>query len=145
MVRVSESTGQFWLMATNSYTFGTYLGYSGATFGGIVNFNNTGSFGTGNIVVSNTGVAGICAMVVQTNVAVSITNKWTWSGANSGVNIVGNPAGVTFSGTVAFSAVATNANLYSGATGNLVVMSGIISGGKAEAAFSIKATRPHYA
>ncbi|MGZ4972458.1 MAG: PA14 domain-containing protein, partial [Limisphaerales bacterium] len=126
-----EGAGQVFLNATNTYTGGTMLGYSTTTpFSGILNYLNGSSFGTGAIIVSNTSTA-ICGLVAEGTTAVTITNKITWANSGGGVNIVGNPAGVTFSGTMAINANNTNANLFVGGTGNLIIMSGIISGGKA--------------
>ncbi|MDB6058650.1 MAG: yapH, partial [Verrucomicrobiales bacterium] len=131
-----EGTGQLYLNATNTYTGGTMFGFAASpAFSGILNFVNGSSFGTGNLIVSNTSTA-ICGLVAEGTTAVTITNRWTWSSFGGGVNIVGNPAGVTFSGTMAIAANNTNVNLFAGGTGNLVIMSGVISGGKAGGFFN---------
>ena len=90
---------QIYLNAANTYSGGTWLGYSGAAFYCTVNFNNSASFGTGSIVVSNT--AGVnCGFVLEGSSAITIPNPVVWanSGYNDGVNFVGNAAGLTFSG-----------------------------------------------
>jgi autotransporter-associated beta strand protein len=128
---VPEYSGQLYLYGTNTYTGGTQFGHSSPSFGGIVNFNSSSSFGTGNLIISNTA-GGVGALVYTGTSAVTVTNKITWSVLGGGLNIVGVPAGVTFNGTVAIAAAATNALLYSGGGNtNLVIMSGVISGGKA--------------
>ena len=126
-----EGSGQMFLNANNIYTGGMMFGYAnGPAFTGVLNFPGSSAFGTGNIIVSNTGTS-ICGFVYTGSSAVSITNKWTWSSTNAGVNVVGIPAGVTFSGTVAFGVQSTNVNLFTGGGNtNLIIMSGVISGGK---------------
>jgi autotransporter-associated beta strand protein len=128
-----ESSGQIFLNATNIYTGGTSFGFSTTTpFTGICNFNSASSFGTGNVTITNTGTTGIAALVYTGTTPITITNKIIWGATNSGLNIVSIPAGITFSGTCAFNANTTNANLFTGGgSTNLVIMSGIMSSGKA--------------
>lgn len=133
-----EGSGQVFIHATNTCAGGTLLGYQpgGSPFTGILNFPGQYAFGTGAITMGYTA-GGICALVYETNTALTITNKITWSATNGGLNVVSCPAGLTFSGTVAFNAGTTNANLFAGgASGNLVIMSGVISGGKAGGFFN---------
>src|SRR5581483_4704834 len=49
----AEEGGQLFLNAANTYGGGSYLGYSGDSFYGIWNFNNSASFGTGFIYLLN--------------------------------------------------------------------------------------------
>jgi autotransporter-associated beta strand protein len=125
-----QGNGQVFLNATNTHTGGVYFGYSGGSYSGVLNFANSNCFGTGAIVVSNTA-GGVAGFVYSGTTPTIVTNKITWSELTGGINIVGIPAGVTFSGPLAFSAATTNANLYSGGgSTNLVIMSGVLSGGK---------------
>src|ERR1017187_4631341 len=138
-------SGQVYLNMANTYQGGTYLGYSGAGFvGGIWNFNNSASFGTGPIIFLNCNGG---ALVVQGGSAITIGNAVTmYQAANASCNIVGNPAGITFSGpwTLPGGGGWTGAPGYAsttplaaygklslgsgGAANNLVTISGVISG-----------------
>jgi autotransporter-associated beta strand protein len=110
-----EGGDQCYLNASNSYTGGTILGQTG-----IVNFNNNYAFGTGAITMSATGGA----LVIEGSAPLTISNAVTAAAVN--LNIVGNPAGLTFSGP--WSLGATSPNVGVGGTGNLVIMAGPISG-----------------
>jgi autotransporter-associated beta strand protein len=145
-----EQTGTLSLFGTNTYTGGTYLGYSGDGLGGIANFNNSASFGTSTnpVYLLNCGSATTYgALVVAGNSSVTIPNPFiNYLGTTTGLNIVGNTAGVTFSGSWTLSGGKGNAggstyvtngailgaygtvNLSSGGAGNLVTISGVISG-----------------
>ena len=93
----AEESGQLFLNATNTFSGGTYLGYSGASFtSGLWNFNNNVSFGVGPLYFLNcTGGA----LVSEGSSAINITNPMIMYQQNpASLNIVGNPAGVTFSG-----------------------------------------------
>ncbi|MGD0259217.1 MAG: hypothetical protein ABSD29_05255 [Verrucomicrobiota bacterium] len=122
----AEGTGQLFLNGTNTYTAGTWLGFSGASFSGIVNFNNSASFGTGFILVTNTGGV-IGALAVEGTSAVTLPNAFYWADNTSwvnNVNIVGNAAGVTLSGNWYLT---NTASIGSGGAGNLVNISGAIA------------------
>lgn len=110
-----QSSGQIYLNGVNTYSGGTILGQSG-----IVNFNNAASFGTGSITMLTSGGA----MVVEGTSPITITNPWTTASVK--LNIVGNPAGVTFSGP--WTMGATTPNISAGGSGNLVVISGVMTG-----------------
>ncbi|HZM01730.1 MAG TPA: MBG domain-containing protein, partial [Candidatus Saccharimonadales bacterium] len=129
----AEGNGQLYLNAANTWGGGSYLGFSGASFNGIWNFNNSASFGTGGIYFSNlTGGA----LVVEGNSAITITNPVSQlQYGTASLNIVGNPAGVTFSGPWALSGAAGSQPVVGpvligsgGAAANLVTISGLISG-----------------
>ncbi|MGD0260161.1 MAG: autotransporter-associated beta strand repeat-containing protein, partial [Verrucomicrobiota bacterium] len=140
-----SGAGQTYLNMANTYSGGTYLGYSGSAFSsGIWNFNNNASFGTGPIYFLNcTGGA----LAVEGTLAITIPNAVTmYQAANATCNIVGNPAGVTFSGpwTLTGGGGGTGAPSYAsttplasygtlslgsgGAANNLVIISGVMSG-----------------
>src|ERR1017187_7245520 len=89
-----EGGAQCYLHAANTYTGGTQLGYGGNAFGSVLNFNNSGAFGTGSIIVSNCPGG---ALAVEGTSAMTITNAWKVGRTNAtysqSVNIVGNPAG----------------------------------------------------
>lgn len=120
-----ENSGQTYFNVANSYTGGTYLGYSGASYTGLLNFSNNSSFGTGGIFISNCNG---CALVSEGSSAITIGNPVTVNaiGANVSVNIVGNPAGVTFNGNWT---LGTNTPKIGsgGAANNLVIIGGVIS------------------
>jgi autotransporter-associated beta strand protein len=116
--------GQFSLNGINTFTGGTELGYSGAGWNGIVNFNNNSSFGTGTInLISGSG----SALVAEGTSALNIGNNVTISQAGARLNIVGNGNGVKFSG--GWSLGGNAFTLGSGGSGtNKVEISGVISG-----------------
>lgn len=110
-----ESSGSIYLNGTNTYTGGTTLGGSG-----IVYFTNGNAFGTGSMTI-----AANSAMVLnQQSYPVVITNAVT-AGTYT-ANFVGNSLGLTFSGP--WSLGSAHASIGSGGTGNLVTISGVISG-----------------
>lgn len=124
-----EGDDQLYLEAPNTYTGGTLLGYTANPYSSIVNFTN-GSFGTGSIIFSN---ASGSAMVALGSAPITIANAF--SNAEPGgfnLNIVGNSAGVTFSGPWTFTSKLAGSSPVSlssgGAANNLVNLSGIISG-----------------
>ncbi len=121
---VAESSGQLSLEAANTYSGGTLLGFSGAAFSGLINFNNASSFGSGTITFQSLGNGG--ALVLEGASAVTIPNAVTVSSSSTN-NIVGNTAGLTFSGNWSLGAN----TLFVGSGGNannLVTISGVISG-----------------
>ncbi|PWU16564.1 MAG: hypothetical protein C5B50_13290 [Verrucomicrobia bacterium] len=133
---VAESSGQIFLNAANTYSGGSFgigaggtlLGYSGSPWSGIINFNSSQSFGTGNIALRRGYSAAFGALVAEGTSAITIPNKLDFSQALSNtpyLNIVGNPAGVTFSGPVDLGTKAMN--LGSGGAANIVIFSGVIS------------------
>jgi autotransporter-associated beta strand protein len=119
-----EGNGQSFLNATNTFTGGTTLGYPGVPFSGTVNFNNGSAFGTGPIALTNTGTGG--ALVLEGTSAVTVTNPVSVGSATTN-NIVGNAAGLTFSGN--WTMGANLLTLGTGATaGNQTIISGVLSG-----------------
>ena len=122
---VPEGNGQSYLYGANTYSGGTQLGYQGNDWNGIVNFNNGSAFGSGTISVWSSGGA----LVVQGTSAITIPNDFSfiWTNASPNLNLVGNAAGVTFSGDWALgSKTATIGS--GGSTANLVTIAGVISG-----------------
>ena len=116
---VPESTGQLYLNGTNTYSGGTQFGFSGGSFTGIVNINNSASFGTGALTMYSSGGA----IVLEGTAAVTIPNSMTAAAVN--MNIVGNAAGLTFGGPWNLAATPV---ISCGGSGNLVVISGVMSG-----------------
>ncbi len=112
-----ESSGQLYLNGINTYSGGTVMGQTG-----IVNFNSTASFGTGPITWSSTTGG---ALVAEGTSAITITNPITFT-ANVKVNFVGNAAGITFSGNITNNTFTPN--ISAGGTGNLIILSGVMSG-----------------
>jgi autotransporter-associated beta strand protein len=121
---VPEGNGQSFLHATNSFTGGTQLGWSTVYFSGTVNFNNAYAFGTGPITLTSYGNGG--SLVLEGASAVTITNPVTLLNATTN-NLVGNAAGLTFSGN--WSLGANLLRLGTGTTaGNQTIISGVVSG-----------------
>src|ERR1700722_603396 len=116
---VPESTGQLYLNGTNTYSGGTQFGFSGGSFTGIVNINNPASVGTGPLTMYSAGGA----IVLQGAAAVTIPNSVVAAAVN--MNIVGNAAGLTFGGPWN---LAATPSIGCGGTGNLVIISGVMSG-----------------
>jgi autotransporter-associated beta strand protein/uncharacterized repeat protein (TIGR03803 family) len=128
-VLTAEGTGEIFLNATNTYSGGTTLGYSGTSWRGILYFNNSASFGTGSLVISNTSTY-IGSLAVEGTSAVTIPNpvvvgKYTY---NPRCNIIGAaaPNGPTFSGNWTLNGA--NAVIGS-ATDGTVTISGNIADG----------------
>jgi autotransporter-associated beta strand protein len=118
-----------YLNGANTYTGGTVLGYATTAFYISVNFNNNSSFGTGSIVISNTAALN-CGFVAEGTSAITLANPVVWPANtyNNGMNIVGLPAangGLTFSGPWTLT---STARLGSYGSGNLVNISGVMSG-----------------
>lgn len=124
---VLEGAGQIFLNGISTYASGTDLGYSGASFTGIVNFSNSASFGTGVINISNSSGA---SMVVDVSTPVTIPNPVLVNaeGANTSLNIVGNAAGVTFSGNWSLGTNTPKIGSSSTSVTSLDIFSGVISG-----------------
>ncbi|PWU11385.1 MAG: hypothetical protein C5B50_23400 [Verrucomicrobia bacterium] len=134
---VMEGNGQFYLNAANTYsgntfdgvTAGTQLGYSANPWTGVVNFNSSSSFGSGSIALRRGYSAAFGALVAEGTSAITLPNVLDFSHALSNapfLNIVGNPAGVTFTAGAHLGTKAVN--LGSGGSGNLVNISGVIDG-----------------
>ena len=49
-----QGNGQVFLNGTNGYTGGTFFGYSGGAYNGVLNFASSNALGTGALTVSNT-------------------------------------------------------------------------------------------
>ena len=142
---IAQGNGQLFLNAANTYSGGnftlgiggTLLGYASANFTGIVNFNNNSSFGTGAIVAMR-GISTSFGALVAQNSSINIPNTLDFSQAvlnttttnpTPFLNIVGSSVasgGTTFSGPVLLGNKAVN--LGSGGTGNLLILSGVVSG-----------------
>ncbi|PWU14959.1 MAG: hypothetical protein C5B50_16295 [Verrucomicrobia bacterium] len=119
-----EGNANSYLHGTNSYSGGTQLGYSTVSFSGIVYFNNPYAFGTGQITLWNHGNGG--ALVLEGTSAVTLTNPVSVASGCTN-NIVGNGAGLTFSGDWGMGA--NLLALGTGATaGNQTIISGVVSG-----------------
>ncbi|MEY2427975.1 MAG: fibronectin-binding autotransporter adhesin [Verrucomicrobiota bacterium] len=119
-----EGTGQSYLRGTNTYTGGTELGFSTVPFSGTVNFNNGSAFGSGTITLWTHGNGG--ALVLEGSSAVTVPNDVAVASATTN-NIVGNTAGLTFSGN--WSLGANLLTLGAGATaGKQTIISGVVSG-----------------
>ena len=123
-----EGNGQSFLHGANTYTGGTQLGYDDANgpnrFNGIVNFNNGSAFGTGTITLWTYGNGG--ALVLEGSSAVTVPNPLSVTSAATN-NIVGNAAGLTFSGN--WSLGGNLLTLGAGGTaGNQTIISGAVSG-----------------
>jgi autotransporter-associated beta strand protein len=122
--------GNLYLRATNTHTGGVFLGFTGLSWTSVLNFNNPAAFGTGPINLENTGSAtGVGALLLEGSAAVTVTNPVTVVSlpavAAPHLNIVGNPAGLTFSGSWTLQ---TNVSLGSGVIGSPVTISGPIGG-----------------
>src|SRR5665213_2460967 len=116
-----EGSAQIYFNATNTYSGGTSVGYPGVTaFTGIVNFNNGAAFGTGPIQMTASGTGS--AMQVEGSSGITITNAFI--AASASFNIVGNPAGLTFSGPWNLAATPF---IGIGGAGNLVIISGAMT------------------
>ena len=138
---VTEGTsGQLYLNAANTYSGGnfgkgiggTLLGVSSVNWAATVNFNNNQSFGTGSIVLMR-GTSTSFGTLAAENAGINIHNNLDFSQAVSSspyLNLVGASqasGGTTISGNVNLGGNAVN--LGSGGTGNLVKLTGVISGG----------------
>ena len=121
----AEGSANIYLNGINTYTGGTQLGYSANNYVGVLNFNNSASFGTGTITVYSSGAA----LAVEGSSAITIPNAFSfiWTNAAPALNIVGNPAGITFGGNWALGS--KTATIGSGnVAGNLIAIAGVISG-----------------
>jgi fibronectin-binding autotransporter adhesin len=124
MANHGSSGGALYLNGANTYSGGTSLGYSVDSWGGIIYFNNKASFGTGAIAV-NRGSGSTLAFVGTS--AITITNRFVNNQTGASLNLVGNEAGVTFSG--AWVLGTHSLSLGAGGTANDVInISGVISG-----------------
>ena len=118
-----EGKAQMYFNATNTYTGGSIFGYPGvAAFTSTVNFNNGKAFGTGPIQMSSSG--GGCALVVEGTSPITLANSFIATNVN--LNIVGNPAGLTFTGP--WNLAATPQIGSGGVAANLITISGVMSG-----------------
>ncbi len=136
---VAEGNGQLYLNGANTYSGGNFNSVAGGTllgyassgvsvpWSGTVNFSNNQSFGTGNIALLNGS-----GTLAAENAGINIHNNLDFSQATSGapqLNITGASqasGGTAFSGHVNLAGKAVT--LVSGGTGNLVNLSGPISG-----------------
>ena len=118
---INENSGQLYLYGTNTYSGGTQFGVSSSAFTGTININNNSAFGTGAITLFSSG----CAIAVPTGVTNAITLPNPVTTAAVSLNIVGNPAGLTFAGPWT---MAATPNIGAGTAGNLVIISGMMSG-----------------
>ncbi len=123
-----EGNGQAYLHGINTYSGGTQLGYDDVNgsnpFSGTVNFNNGSAFGTGTITLWTYGTGS--ALVLEGTSAVTVPNSVTVASATTN-NIVGNAAGLTFSGN--WTLGGNLLTLGTGSTaGNQTIISGVVSG-----------------
>jgi autotransporter-associated beta strand protein len=116
---VVEQNGQLYLDATNTFSGGAQLGITSAPFTGTVFINNNASFGTGRIIMFSSGGT----ISLQGIAAVTIPNPVTTAPVS--LNIIGNPAGLTFSGIWS---LAATPNIGVIGAANQVIISGLISG-----------------
>jgi len=123
-----QATGQIFLNGANTYSGGTFLGYTGSHWDGIVNFNSSASFGTGAIFLSGISPALLALLVAEGSAAITIPNPFTnCESGDSSLNIVGilpvgsPPSGVTFSGPWVLSGGQGNT---AGANGLVPVLTG---------------------
>ncbi|MDB6022476.1 MAG: outer rane autotransporter barrel domain protein, partial [Pedosphaera sp.] len=114
-----EGGGQLFLNGINTYSGGTML----LTGGVLVNFNNASSFGSSAITLGSSGGALIC----EGTAAINVPNPWNVTTATAGENLVGNVAGITWSGnwTLGVNTVTLGSG---GNVANLNILSGVISG-----------------
>ncbi len=120
---VPEGNGQLYFNGANTYSGGTQLGYSGNPFTGILNINNNSSLGTGQIDIYN---AFGSAIVAEGTAPITIANAVSVDSTTNSINIVGNVAGLTFSGPWTLNGYLI---IGSGASSSyLVTISGAISG-----------------
>jgi autotransporter-associated beta strand protein len=116
---VIGQNGQIYLDATNTFTGGTQLGINSAPFTGTVFVNNSASFGTGPITMFSSGGT----IALQGITAVTLPNQVTTATAT--LTIVGNPAGLTFSGLWSISGTP---NIITPGAANQVIISGNMGG-----------------
>ncbi len=116
---IPEHTGKLYLNGTNTYTGGTQFGFSGGSFTGTVYVNNSASFGTGALTMYSAGAT----IAVQGTAAVTIPNSVVTAAVN--ITNIGNAAGLTFSGPWS---MAATPSIAAGGSGNLVIISGVMSG-----------------
>ncbi|HUA64907.1 MAG TPA: LamG-like jellyroll fold domain-containing protein [Alphaproteobacteria bacterium] len=91
-----QNDGQIYLCGSNTWTGGTSLGYSGASWDGTVYFDTTNAFGTGTIYTSNC-LGG--ALVMNATSALTITNPLFFPTPTSAtLYLVGGSSGLTFAG-----------------------------------------------
>lgn len=114
---VIGSSGQIYLDGDNDYSGGTTPG------GGLINFNNAHSFGTGPLLLSATGGA----LIAEGTAPINIANNITVSIATVSINLVGNTGGITYSGNVSLGGNTLNVGC-GGSTSNIDIFSGVISG-----------------
>ena len=122
---VIQGNGQLYLNGANTYNGGTQLGYSStSTFNGIVNFNNSASFGASTITLTSFGNGG--AVVAEGTGVITIPNDVTVANTTTN-NFVGTTSGVTYSGNWSL-----GGNLLNFETGNTAgkidIISGVVSG-----------------
>lgn len=123
-----QNNGQIYLYGSNTWTGGTSLGYSGASWNGTVYFVTTNAFGTGNIETSNC-LGG--ALVMSGSSALTITNPLVFPTPTSAtLYLVGGSSGVNFAGPVIVNQPAT-VGIGSVNGPNFVTYSGVMSGSAA--------------
>ncbi len=137
----AEGSGSLVLNGANTYSGGTFLGFSGEDFTGVWNLGSSSCLGAGGIFLSNCygdlAVVGNSALTIPNG----ITNVMPVSfNAFTTLDIFGNAAGLTFSGSVVLSGGTTSpqGNITTalaqvglgsdGGAGNLVILSGVVSG-----------------
>jgi autotransporter-associated beta strand protein len=117
-----ENTAKVYFDGTNTYSGGTSIGFPGvASFSGTLIFSNGYAFGTGPIQMTTSG--GGAALSMGGTAAMTVTNPFTV--ANVSLVITSNPGGLTLSGPWALS---TTPLIGAAPSGNLIVISGVMSG-----------------
>jgi hypothetical protein len=129
-ILIPEENGELVLNGANTYSGGTQIGFtSGTTFTGTLGFSTNASFGTGPVIFA---FCPAFTLAVQGNSAVNLPNAFENQETSTVTcTIIGNPAGVTFSGPWNLTDVTGAANMFlssGGATSNIVAISGVISG-----------------
>ena len=118
------STATFKFQATNSYSGGTTLSFSGRP---LVYFNNNAPFGTGPITC-NMGSGQFQALLGQGGAPLTLTNSWVISGNGGGINFAADAnTPVTCSGNWGLAANSLNIRNAGGSSSPLTI-SGVISG-----------------
>lgn len=121
-----EGNAYLYLHGSNTYSGGTTIGFSNNNFSGTLYFNNDNAFGTGVIEFWSHGNG--ATLSLEGSSAVTIPNNVKASTATTN-NIIGNSAGLTFSGDWDLSGGLLQ--LGGGATaGNKTIIAGTMSGNK---------------
>jgi autotransporter-associated beta strand protein len=127
---VIQGDGQLFFHGANSYAGGTFLGHSSSVWSGTLNFSNSDAFSTGPIIITKSG--GTLALEGAAPVTLANAVISTNTPATNVLHLVGNPAGLTFSGPWDLGATT---RIGCNGAGNVVILSGPISGAGALSKF----------